>query len=117
MNDGFNNAGGGFIKGNGGTDAIQYAVPKTTDEIRVKNKPKVSYYGRIVSGAHIAKPGKVGTMFKNRPDTFWIETPDRYFTTVGAVEAPAARPCQVLKYTNRKTTETKTLKNTAAPTH
>jgi hypothetical protein len=117
LNDGYNNQGGGFIKGNGGTDAIQYRIPKTTDELRVKNKPKVSYYGRIVSGAHIAKPGKVGTMFKNRPDTFWVETPDRYFTTVGAVEAPAARPCQVLKYTNRKTTELKTRINPAAPTH
>ncbi len=117
LNDGYSNSGGGFIKGNGGTDAIQYRMPKTTDELRVKNKPKVSYYGRIVSGAHIAKPGKVGTMFKNRPDTFWIETPDRYFTTVGAVEAPAARPCQVLKYTNRKTTELKTRINPAAPTN
>ncbi len=117
LNDGYNNAGGGFIRGNGGIDAIQYAMPKTTDEIRVKTKPKISYFGRIVSGAHVAKPGKVGTVYKNRPDTFWIETPDRYFTTVGAVEAPASRPCQVLKYTNRKTTELKTRINPAAPTH
>jgi len=117
LNDGYGNSGGGFIKGNGGTQSIEYALPKTTDEMRVKTKPKISYYGRIVSGAHIAKPGKVGTLYKNRPDTFWVETPDRYFTTVGAVEAPAARACQVLKYTNRKTTELKTRVNSAAPVH
>lgn len=117
-NQGYSSSGGGFIKGNGGvTEYQEYMLPKTTDEIRVKNKPKVSYYGKIISGAHIAKPGKVGTVYKNRPDTFWIETPDRYFTTTGATIAPAARPCQVLKYTNRKTTELKTRVNGAAPTH
>jgi hypothetical protein len=118
LNNGYTGAGSGGIKGTSAQlDGQEYALPKTTDEMRVKTKPKMSYFGRIISGAHVAKPGKVGTVYKNRPDTFWIETPDRYFTTVGAVEAPAARPCQVLKYTNRKTTELKTRINGAAPTH
>lgn len=98
-------------------DGRDYAMPKTTNEIRVKTDPKISYYGRIISGAHVAKPGKVGTMYKNRPDTYYVNTPERYFTTTGAVEAPAARPCQVLKYTNRRTTELKTRVNNAAPVH
>jgi hypothetical protein len=117
LNDGYSAEGGGFIRGNGGIQATEYAYPKTTDEIRVKTNPKISYYGRIISGAHIAKPGKIGTVFKNQPDTFYINSPDRYFTTTGAVEAQAARPAQVLKYTNRQTTELKTRVNGAAPTH
>ncbi len=118
LNNGYTSAGASGIKGTTAQlDGQEYALPKTTDELRVKNKPKISYYGRIVSGQHIAKPGKIGTLFKNRPDTFWIETPDRYFTTTGAVTAPAARPCQVLKYTNRKTTEQKTRVNGGAPVH
>jgi hypothetical protein len=91
-------------------------MPKTVDEMRVKTKPKMSYYGRVVSGQKIAKPTKIGTVFKNRPDTFFIQDADRYFTTTGQVIGPEQRPCQVLKYTNRKTTELKTRTGSAAPT-
>ncbi len=104
---------GGFQQ----ADTLDYVRPKTVDEMRVKTKPKISYFGRIVSGAHVAKPGKIGTVYKNRPDTFWIEEPDRYFTTTGAVIAPESRPCQIVKYTNRNTTELKTRLNSAAPVH
>ena len=92
-------------------------MPKTTDEIRVKTNPKMSYYGRIVSGAKIAKPAKIGTVYKNRPDTYYIQEPDRYLTTTGAVIAPEQRPCIVTKYTNRKTTELKTRIGSGAPVH
>jgi len=104
---------GGFQQ----ADALDYAIPKTTDEIRVKTNPKISYNGRIVSGQKIAKPGKIGTVFKNHPDTFYIQDSDRYFTTTGQVIAPEQRPCIVTKYTNRKTTELKTRKGSAAPTN
>ncbi len=117
LNAGYNASGQGAIRGNGDIEARDYAMPKTTNELRVKTDPKISYYGRIISGAHVAKPGKIGTLYKNRPDTYYVNSPERYFTTTGAVEAPAARPCQVLKYTNRKTTELKTRVNSAAPVH
>jgi hypothetical protein len=104
---------GGFQQ----ADSQDYVMPKTTDEIRVKTNPKISFYGRVLSGQKIAKPGKVGTLFKNRPDTFYVQEPDRYFTTTGNVIAPEQRPCIVTKYTNRKTTELKTRKGPAAPTH
>ena len=114
LNQGYTNEpSGGFQQ----PDALEYATPKTTDEIRVKTNPKISYYGRIVSGSKIAKPGKVGTLYKNRPDTFYVQEPDRYFTTTGAVIAQEQRPCIVTKYTNRKTTELKTRTGSAAPVH
>ena len=103
---------GGFQQ----ADTLDYITPKTVDEMRVKTKPKISYYGRVVSGQKIAKPTKIGTVYKNRPDTFYIQDPDRYFTTTGQVIGPEQRPCQVLKYTNRKTTELKTRTGSAAPT-
>ncbi len=102
---------GGFQQ----ADTLDYIMPKTTNELRVKTNPKLSYYGRINSGQKIAKPGKVGTVFKNRPDTFYIQNPDRYLTTTGAVTAQAIRPCQIVKFTNRKTTTTKSRKGPAAP--
>ncbi len=114
LNQGYTNEpSGGFQQ----PDAQDYSMPKTTDEIRVKTNPKISYYGRIVSGSKIAKPGKIGTVYKNRPDTYYIQEPDRYFTTTGTVIAPEQRPCIVTKYTNRKTTELKTRTGSAAPVH
>ena len=114
LNQGYTNEpSGGFQQ----PDAQDYSMPKTTDEIRVKTNPKISYDGRIISGAKIAKPGKVGTLYKNRPDTYYIQEPDRYFTTTGQVIAQEQRPCIITKYTNRKTTELKTRTGSAAPVH
>jgi hypothetical protein len=102
---------GGFQQ----ADTLDYIMPKSTNELRVKTNPKLSYYGRINAGQKIAKPGKIGTVYKNRPDTFYIQDPDRYFTTTGAVTGQAVRPCQVVRFTNRKTTTTKSRKGPAAP--
>jgi len=114
LNQGYTNEpSGGFQQ----ADAQDYSMPKTTDEIRVKTNPKISYYGKINAGQKIAKPGKIGTVYKNRPDTFYIQEADRYFTTTGQVIAPEQRPCIVTKYTNRKTTGLKTRTGSAAPTH
>ena len=114
LNQGYTNEpSGGFQQ----ADTQDYVMPKTTDEIRVKTKPKISYYGRVVSGAHIAKPAKIGTVYKNKPDTFYVQEPDRYLTTTGQVIAAEQRPCIITKYTNRKTTELKTRTGSAAPIH
>ena len=104
---------GGFQQSN----TRDYVLPKTTDEIRVKNNPRVSYKGRIISGMHIAQPGKIGTMQKNLPDTFFVQQPDRYFTTTGQVIAHSEYPEFLVKHTNRKTTELKKRIGSAAPVH
>ena len=114
LNQGYTNEpSGGFQQ----ADTLDYVLPKTTDETRVKTNPKISYYGRVNSGQKIAKPGKIGTVYKNQPDTFYVQQPDRYFTTTGQIIAPEQRPCIVTKYTNRKTTELISRKGSAAPTH
>ena len=113
LNKGFTNEpSGGFQQEN----TRDYILPKTTDQIRVKSNPKISYYGRVNSGEKINKPTKIGTVYKNQPDTFYIQNPDRYLTTTGQIIAPEQRPCIVTRYTNRKTTELKTRKGSAAPT-
>ena len=113
LNQGYSsNPTGGFQQ----ADTRDYILPKTTDQTRVKTNPKISYYGRINSGEKINKPGKIGTVYKNRPDTFYLQESDRYLTTTGAVIAPEQRPCIVNKYTNRKTTGLKSRQGSAAPT-
>ena len=103
---------GGFQQ----ADTRDYVLPKTTNEIRVKTNPKVSYYGRVVSGKHISRPGKVGNVQKNRPDTFFVNTPDRYFTTVGACTGPTQRGRIAIRPTNRKVTGWKRHIGPAGPT-
>ena len=114
LNKGYTNEGsGGFQQ----AETRDYVLPKTTDEIRVKTNPKISYYGRINAGEKISKPTKIGTVYKNRPDTFYVQNADRYLTTTGQITAPEQRPCIVNRYTNRKTTGLKSREGPAAPTH
>ena len=95
---------GGFQQ----ADTREYIMPKTTNQLRVKTNPKLSYSGSIITGKAIGlKPGKVGVIEKNRPDTFYIQTPDMYFTTTGACTGAKQRPNIVMKHVNRKTTQLK----------
>lgn len=55
---------------------------KTVNDLRVN--PKLTYGGRIIQGADpVSRRGILGQAFKNRPDTFYINGPERYFTTTG----------------------------------
>ena len=98
-------------------DTLDYIIPKTTDELRTKNNPKVSYEGRVVAGKAIGgtsfKPGIVG---KYRPDTFYVNSNQRYFTTVGACTGPTQRSEIQLSKNNRTTTGKKQRIGPAGPT-
>ena len=78
-------------------DAQEYAKPRNVDQLRTLTNPKVSYYGRVVAGKHIARPAKIGVVQKNRPDAYYQNTPNRYFTTVGATTGASQRSAIVLK--------------------
>ena len=108
INDGYTNLGsGGYQQFN---EAQQYAKPRTTDEIRAANKPKLSYDKPVVPGSHfITEPGLQAPVMKNRPDTFNILTDSNgelmhLNTAVGAQVAPAAFPQQMQKEQQRETT-------------
>jgi hypothetical protein len=109
INDGYTNLGsGGYQQFN---EAQQYAKPRTTDEMRTENKPKLSYDKPVVPGSHfITEPGLQAPVNKNRPDTFNILVDEKtgelthLNTAVGAQVAPAAFPQQLLKEQQRETT-------------
>jgi hypothetical protein len=71
---------GGFQQAN----VRDYAIPKRTNELRTKNNPKLTFEGRVLPGAGIARTGKVGELAKNRPDRYYNNSANRYFTTMGA---------------------------------
>ena len=107
VNDGYTNLpSGGYQQ-----DAIrEFALPKTTDEIRVANKPKLTYSSDPVPGSHfITEMGIQAPVKKNRPDRFQVlEGKDGSLphvnTAVGQQVASAIYPSQVMKTQNREST-------------
>lgn len=105
LNQGFTaEPSGGFNQSN----SRDYALPKTVDELRVLTNPKLTYAGRVLTGQKGVKPGKIGMVEKRHPDSFYINSPERYFTTVGQQTAARMRPNVVLRPTHRRKTSTKT---------
>ena len=102
VNDGYTNLpSGGYQQ-----DASrEYALPKTTDEIRIATKPKVSYTLDPVPGKnHITQPGIQAPVNKNKPDKFAVLGMDRANTAVGAQVAQALYPEQAMKEQSREST-------------
>ena len=107
VNDGYTNLpSGGYQQ-----DAMrEYALPRTTDEIRVANKPKLTYEGEVIPGAHyITEMGIQPPVKKNRPDRFQVLTaPDGSLphanTTLGQQVASAIYPTNLMKLQNREST-------------
>ena len=87
-----------------------FALPKTTDEIRVANKPKITYTQDPVPGAHyITDMGLQAPVKKNRPDRFQVlQAADGSLphvnTTMGQQVASALYPTQVMKVQDREST-------------
>ena len=68
LNQGFTKEGsGGF---NSALEARDKWQPKTVDQLRVKNNPKMSFKGQVLGAKGIGERANIGEMEKNRPDTF-----------------------------------------------
>ena len=107
VNDGYTNLpSGGYQQ-----DSIrEFALPKTTDEIRAANKPKLTYSSDPIPGQHfITEMGLQAPVKKNRPDRFQVlEAKDGSLphvnTAVGQQVASAIYPTQLMKVQNREST-------------
>ena len=102
-NDGYTN----IPKGGFQQDQLrEFTLPKTTDEIRVETKPKLTYELPIVPGASkVSLPGIQAAVNKNKPDRFVLLGMDRVNTAVGAQTAPTIYAEQPYKPQARETTE------------
>ena len=97
---------GGF---NSGMEARNSWLPKTVDELRVETNPRVEY--ELVNhegpaNAYIKNLGMIGRVEKNLPDTFFINTQDRWLTTTGAEKGETLRPIQEMGIVKRADCET-----------
>ncbi len=103
LGQGFTTTGsGGFNSGLEARDAWQ---PKTVDQLRTTNNPKLSFGGVTLGGKRpVQNLGEHGKVEKNRPDTYYVNTPERYFTTTGAEKGQTAQATQVFRPVNRVST-------------
>jgi len=98
LNQGYTTTGsGGF---NSGMESRDKWLPKTVDELRVETNPKLVYELTGHEGPansfnkNSATITQLGRVEKQRPDTFFINTQDRWLTTTGATKAETLRPIQ-----------------------
>ena len=102
LNKGFTNKGSdGF---NAGMEAREMWMSKSVDQLRTKTNPKVTFsLGNHEGPANstIKNRGFEGRVEKNRPDTFYLNTPDRWFTTTGQEKAQRSRAEEPLQPENR----------------
>ena len=105
MNQGYGFQGsGGF---NSGTEARDTWIDKTVNELRVATKPKTTFTLDTHEGPAqtlVKNLGIEGKVEKYLPDTFYINTPDRYLTTTGATLGPTQHSVQPNPTIHRATT-------------
>jgi hypothetical protein len=108
INDGYTNLPSGGL--NQGIESREYQLPKTTDEIRVATKPKLTYTSDPVPGGrNVKEMGLQAPVKKNRPDRFQIlQAADGSLphlnTTTGQQMASSIYPEFVMKSQNRPET-------------
>jgi hypothetical protein len=89
---------------NSGMEARDKWLPYTVDQLRVATNPKLEYELTNHEGpaeSTIKNVGILGRVEKQRPDTFYINTQDRWFTTNGAEKGETLRPIQEMGIVKR----------------
>jgi hypothetical protein len=94
---------------NSGMEVRDKWLPKTVDELRISTNPKQEYDLNGLQGpaqSVIKNVGIEGKVEKYRPDTFFINTQDRWLTTTGAEKAGQLVPNYIVKPSTRNETTT-----------
>ena len=100
----------GALGFNSGMESREKWMDRSVDELRVKTNPKLSYSleGHQGPAAHYIQTAPtaetLGRMEKHLPDTYFINTPDRWFTTTGLEKGETLRPIEMDRDSNRQTT-------------
>lgn len=119
LDAGYSSAGiGGF---NSGMEHRDKWLPKTVDQLRVETNPKMEYTLLGHEGpaeAPVKDVGVIGEVDRKLPDTFFINSPDRWFTTTGAQKGETLRadqPTGIIKRTGVETNYTGPAGNSDGP--
>ena len=101
----------GGVEGSGGFNAGMVSrdnwMPKSVDDLRVENNPKMTFdlnghQGPAISSIKMQGPNdKIGKVEKHLPDKSYESGPTRWFTTTGVEQAPPIRSTHVIPMENR----------------
>ena len=94
---------------NAGMEARNQWLPKTVDELRIATNPKEEYTLDSHEGpaqSNIKNLGILGKVEKYTPDTFFINSQDRWLTTTGAEKGNRLIPEEIIKTSHRTDTTT-----------
>jgi len=101
LNQGYGNEStGGFQQ----ADTLDYAKPRTLNELRSKINQKQTYFEIPIKG-HLKGPdrrGEISAMTKQRPDTVYEQTEDMWLKTTGANSKNTLRSAQNIRPTARQ---------------
>ena len=98
LNQGYSNVPCGGLNQSNKRDFI---MPKTVDELRVLSNPKKQYKGRVIAGIKETQRGLHSKVVKNRPDRYYNNSENRYFTSVVTPKNKLREKVRV-KRTNRQ---------------
>lgn len=87
--------------GNTGRQDLYRVLPKTVDQLRTVNNPKVSYTPLINPGQKGDRRGIIGDFIQKGPDRFYYNDPDSMLPQVGDHVAPAIYGKWIVDQTNR----------------
>jgi hypothetical protein len=107
LNKGFGSEGsGGF---NSGMESRDQWLPKTVDELRVATNPKQEYSLDNLegpAGSLIKNIGILGKVEKYTPDTYFINSQDRWLTTTGGEKGTRSIAQEIDRPSHRNSTTT-----------
>ena len=83
------------------SNARDYTLPKSIDELRVLTNPKITYEGRVVAGLKSGQRGLQAKPFKHRPERYYNSTPERG-NLASAVKASQLREKFYMKPTQKQ---------------
>ena len=92
---------------NSGMNARDIWQPKTVDQLRVDNNPKISYQLSGLEGPAdnlIKQMGSIGKVEKHLPEKYFNNDPSRWIKTTGLEKAQTQRGEWIMKDENRQTT-------------
>ena len=84
------------------SNARDFILPKSIDQLRVLTNPKLTFEGRIVAGLKSGQRGLQANVVKHRPETFYKSSPERGNLS-SAVKASQLREKYVMKATQKET--------------
>lgn len=117
LNQGYSSSGtGGF---NSGMEARNEWTDRNVDQLRTVTNPKVTYSLDNHQGpanfynALPTSQENQGKVEKHNPDTYFLNTPDRWLTTTGIEKKQTSRAIEMNKPVNRSTTTSEYYGNSA----